>query len=355
MRISVSKRSLIAMKGGALVAAALLPVAALCLLVRGGADSAPPSKKPSGRAAPAARASALRPRAVAPHDTDRDHEHEHEHGTASAAVPLAPPTPEKRRAYISRLCSDAEEADRAFEELLDDEEALCDAELLAALLALARDPRKDEHARELALDVIGRSHAADEDTVARLRELALANELGAEARTWAIVALRQLAADRLELEAPLRAALLDAATSAPTPEARADAVDGISTRNASFAEVVRVSNFLQDADSEVRSGAARALASSPAANRLEVAASLERALHAESTPEAGAALLAAALEVGRGDAEALLERLSATPLVRANAVLARQVADYRAALRSGETSVETILKAHEDLEESRVR
>jgi len=224
-----------------------------------------------------------------------------------------------------------------------------------ALLAVAADASATPHGRAVALALLRRAPAIDEGSVARIATIAADPALDADTRARAIDLLRQLSVNRPDLERPLQAALLDAATHAGDEDARSLALETLSLRGAAEDEVGRVVGWLQDASPRVRTNAARAAGSCALRDRGAVLDGLERALAAESDVDAASIEIEAALRAGRASADALLARMERAGVVRANAALARQINDYRASLGAGETDPLRILADHEAREDALVR
>jgi hypothetical protein len=233
---------------------------------------------------------------------------------------------------------------------LQDPSALRDKKVRDDLLGVAQDPGATLAARQVALDLLRRAPGIDASTIASIEAIAASSTLDDDTRTRAIDLLHQLAATRTGLDAPLRSALLDAADHAPSNAALAFALSSIKTQDASDAEIARVSARLSDPDASVRGSAARALDSSPAVDRDQVGSQLVQALANETDPNAAASLVESTLRVGRAGADALLAAEQAAPLAARDAGLARQIADYRAALASGETDPSRIVADHRSRE-----
>lgn len=202
---------------------------------------------------------------------------------------------------------DAREVESA---LLDAPTIPGDPAFVAGLVELARDPRAAATTRVVALELLPHAASAAEPAIEAIRGLAVERAADAEVHTAAVLALRRLLQERPELEAPVRAALLDALDAAPTKEALASGLDGLELARARDADVARVTAWLADADPFVRAAAARALATVPAGLSREPAAALERALERESSPGTAAAL---------GDALAVLTGHEVRESERANA------------------------------------
>jgi hypothetical protein len=224
-----------------------------------------------------------------------------------------------------------------------------------ALLAVAADPTATPAGRAVALDLIRRAPGVDEASIAKIQAIVASTALDADTRTRAIDLLHQLTVNRPDLERPIQAALVDAATHAPDDEARALALETLSTKDAPETDVARVTGWLSDPNPHVRTGAARALATSSLRDRGAVVQGLERALASESDSETASVLIEAALRAGRGSADSLLSRMERAEVVRANAALARQITDYRGSLGAGETDPLRILAEHEAREGALVR
>jgi hypothetical protein len=331
-----------------------IPSGAVLVLARTSAEASRPATRAAVSRAPARVTASLPASAAAgqatPAATARSE--------AAPVAPLAAAAPGSHTGgdLLDELRkADAGEARAIFERLLADPGPLGDPAFLGGLLAIATDSKMSVDRREVALDLIGRAPATDEALLSKVKAIAVSSEMDGDTRTWAMIALRQLALDRADLAAPVRGALLEAIEGAPSAAARADALDAVHTIDASDAEIARVSAWLGDADALVRAGAARSLGDAPARVRASVEGELERMLLAEGDADTAAATIASALRVGRGDALALMDRLERAPIVRSNDALARQIGDYRSSLVLGETNPLDVLRAHETREDERLR
>ncbi|MEZ6185650.1 MAG: hypothetical protein R3F62_11650 [Planctomycetota bacterium] len=233
-------------------------------------------------------------------------------------------------------------------ELVEAPANLCAPELIEGLRALAADPSLEEGRRVLALELLSSSPAADAGAVETLGELA-GRDADRGLRGVALDALCALAASREDLRAPLRAALLAGAEGAGDAAQRATALGTVTSHGASASELEAIARHLDDGDAGVRAAAAAALADSDASGRARVLAALERTLEREADADAARAALATALQVARGDADAVLARLASAPAVLNHRDLQQQVLDYRRALGAGETDPVRILRARADL------
>lgn len=290
--------------GRAVLAAVLaLPFGATALLFGGASEVATPRTRPrvgasdarargetaagarvavaatSVRAGPDARGRAASPRS----------------GPTSEARILARASGAPSREVLEALRRAAPQESRRIQLALLEEPALPgDAGFLEGLLALAKDADAEVEARVVALDLVARCPQAAEDAIASVRALAVARGEAPLVGTAAVLCLRSLAQGRPELEGSARAALLDALEQAPTVEARAAGLEGLSLATAPDEEVARVASWLGDGDAFVRAGVARALGTSPARLAERVASALEPARARETDARVRASLTAAA-------------------------------------------------------------
>lgn len=211
------------------------------------------------------------------------------------------------------------------------------------LLERAADPRLSSSQRADAIERLRRAPGIDAVAIERLGAIVADPALDADTRTRAIDLLHQLSGSRPDLEPWLGPALVAAVRNAPDDEARAFALETLSTASLSEGEVASIAAWLADANPRVRLAAARAAASSPLRDRALVAGALENALAAESDIEAAEALVDAALRVGRGQADTILARMERASVVRGDAALSRRIAGYRASLGAGETDPRRII------------
>jgi hypothetical protein len=278
-------------------------------------------------------------------------------GRMHAGAPPAPARPPSNpRDLLARLATATPEtAGDLYDELKANPDLLADPSFVSSLLAIVSDPKTRSDARALALSFAGRASAADGNVVDAIKAFAVSTSLDPETRNQAVAALQQMALDRSDLEPRARAALLDAAAFAASGEARAIALSGVRTENASPDEVARTGDFLGDADPYVRSAAARSLAQAPAAVRGSVAGQLVSALARETDTDAAATLVDAALEVARGDAPTVLAQMASAPIAQSSADVARRISDYREALASGELDTARIRHSHEVREDARAK
>src|SRR5947209_10512328 len=122
----------------ALVGLGLVATLAVFLLLRGGGEREKKDSptKSAGRATPAARTSSRLP-GHSRHDHGFEHENENDHEHEPKNTPPPTPNPAKRAAYLAQLAAGSEAAQAEFAAILDDQDALWDAELVKGLLALA--------------------------------------------------------------------------------------------------------------------------------------------------------------------------------------------------------------------------
>lgn len=231
-------------------------------------------------------------------------------------------------------------------------ELLCEPELVAGLSGLAADPSLGQGQRLLALELLSLSLGSDGRVVGRLGEVA-SGDADSDLRAAAVTSLSHLAAERDDLQAPLRAALLAGAKAAEEPWLRARALAGVHVSSASSTELAQLTPYTRDADPSVRRAALRALADAPLVGRRGVLAAIEDQLGRETDADVAAVALATALQVARGEAPVLLARLAEAPVVEREPGLRRQLADYRRLLEDGETDAARILRAQHALTQSR--
>lgn len=231
-------------------------------------------------------------------------------------------------------------------------ELLCDPQLVAGLSDLAADRSLGSGQRVLALELLSLSPGSDARVVDRLGEVA-GGDANPDLRAVAVTSLSRLAAERDDLEAPLRAALLAGADAAEEPWLRARALEGVRAGGASAAELAQLTPYAQDVDPSVRRAALRALADAPLAGRRGIVSAIEDQLGRETDADVAAVALATALQVARGEATALLARLAEAPVVESEPALRQQLADYRRLLNAGETDAARILRAQHALTQSR--
>jgi hypothetical protein len=272
--------------------------------------------------------------------------------SAPSARPEAPAAPPRTAPASSVAPASVTEERELYLEALANPARLARRDVKEQLLATAADPRATVQARGVALDLLRRAPELDAAAVARIGAIAVAPVLDEDTRLRAIDALHELG-DRPELESALRAALLAAAAAAGSPDGRALALESVATNAATPDEVARVAGYLADPSARVRASAARALAGTSVRDRDLVVASVEQAFSVESDVGASLALVDAALLAGRSGAEALLGRMAGGTLVARTPELAREIADYRSSLQSGETDAKRIQKDHQAREDAR--